>query len=71
MKRASRWGALVGLALLAAGVTYAGGGADSTSARGPDDSTPLHWAAYRGDAAAVRALLAAGADPRQDRKSVV
>ncbi len=27
----------------------------------PDDSTPLQWAVYRNDAAAVKRLLAAGA----------
>jgi len=40
------------------------GAGDPTSARGPDDSTPLHWAVYRGDVATVKQLLDAGADVR-------
>jgi hypothetical protein len=33
------------------------------NARGQEDRTALHWAAFHGNAAMVRALLAAGADP--------
>jgi ankyrin repeat protein len=35
------------------------------AALGPDGSTPLQWAAYRGDVAQVKRLLAAGASPAQ------
>jgi hypothetical protein len=31
--------------------------------RGPENATPLHWAAFHGNTAMVRALLAQGADP--------
>lgn len=33
--------------------------------RGPDGSTPLQWAVYKGDVAQVRRLLRAGADPNE------
>jgi ankyrin repeat protein len=32
--------------------------------RGPENATPLHWAAFHGNTAMVRALLARGADPK-------
>jgi uncharacterized protein len=51
----SRLAALLGAALFASVAL-----ADIT-APGPDGSTPLQWAAYRGDVAAVQRLLAAGA----------
>lgn len=34
---------------------------ENVEQRGPDGSTPLEWAAYKGDAAEVKRLLAAGA----------
>jgi ankyrin repeat protein len=37
----------------------------AASALGPDGSTPLQWAAYRGDVAAVKRLLAAGVSVSQ------
>ena len=37
----------------------------TADALGPDGSTPLQWAAYQGDVAEVKRLLAAGADVKQ------
>jgi uncharacterized protein len=48
--------------VLAAAVTGASGAA---AAAETDGTTPLHWAAHRGDLQAVKQLLKAGADPRQ------
>ena len=39
-------------------------GATPADARGEIDSTPLHWAARWGGAAAIEALLGAGADSK-------
>ena len=47
--------ALLGAALLATGAVAA------TATLGPDGSTPLQWATYRGDVAEVKRLLATGA----------
>src|SRR5512139_4121563 len=58
MRVGSRVAALLGAVLLASAVR-----ADAPPV-GPDDSTPLQWAAYRGDVAEVKRLLAAGADVR-------
>jgi ankyrin repeat protein len=37
---------------------------EDVNRRNPDGSTPLQWAVYNGDAAEVRRLLRAGADPK-------
>jgi ankyrin repeat protein len=50
--------ALVAAGILAGSATAAG----SPDTRGPDGTTPLHQAAFSGDVAEVRRLLAAGAD---------
>jgi len=62
----ARAAALVALLALAgvARTETAGAAPNATDARNaaPDASTPLQWAAYRGDAAEVKRLLAAGAN---------
>jgi ankyrin repeat protein len=55
---------LAGLcALLLAGSALADGSFNESA--GTDGSTPLQWAVYRDDAAEVKRLLSAGADPKQ------
>ena len=59
-------GAKVGAQTASGQVRAAGGNpspsVDDVNRRDPDGSTPLQWAVYKGDVAAVRRLLAVGAD---------
>lgn len=52
---------LAGSTITAAADRAAHAVAENVEQRGPDGSTPLQWAAYKGDAAEVKRLLAAGA----------
>ena len=60
---------IVAASVLAVGLAASAGAAgkaahaaaENLEQLGPDGSTPLQWAVYKGDAAAVKRLLAAGA----------